>query len=227
MNTIAKAVGVRGRPEALLLRLVERLDRGEPLPTAERTLMKVTAGQAPPQYGFLFGNGLVSNYLEAYYEGSEPTPTKAIWVLVRGVLSAFVNGAFFRRLTRPVDVRVEADGVPWNATRYPAIGAGTVEDVGFRFRPFFGALSHPGRIHALGFACPPLAVVFQLPRIRMAMPCRHPDIHSALVTTLHMRSDAPITFMIDGDFHAGAHELRVEAGPTLRFVVAIGTPVQG
>lgn len=218
MNTIASGLGLRGRDLAVLRRALPRLAEPASLPHTARSLLVADGGDGP-QLGFLFGNGVISNYLHAYYEGSEPTPAKALWVLARGVLSSFVNGAAFRRLVAPAEVRVEVDGGTWAPERYVAVGAGTVDDIGFRFRPFFRAPSAPGRIHLLGIACPPFSFVLELPRIWLAKPTRHPDIHTALTPGFTLRSAGPIDFMVDGDFHRGGREVVVTAGPTVRFLL--------
>lgn len=218
MNTIASGLGLRGRDLAVLRRALPRLPDLAACPHTERSLLLADGGDGP-QLGFLFGNGVISNYLHAYYEGSEPTPAKALWVLARGVLSSFVNGAAFRRLVAPAEVKVEVDGSTWTPDRYVAVGAGTVDDIGFRFRPFFRSLQAPGRIHLLGIACPPFAFVLELPRIWLAKPTRHPDIHSTLTPGFTLRSAAPIDFMVDGDFHRGGRRVTVSAGPTVRFLL--------
>ncbi len=217
MNTVASGIGVRGATRAVLKRVVGHLRAGQSLPTVARSLLRVDG--AAPQYGFLFGNGLIANFLEVYYEGAEPSPLKALWILARGVLSAPFGGGMIRRLMRPIRLDVEVDGVRSERRDHLAIGAGTVDDIGFRFRPFFRAPGHPGHLHLLAIACTPLRLVAELPRIWTARPPRSPDIGAALTTGFVLRADRPINFMIDGDFHEGGTALVVSVGPTVRLVV--------
>ncbi len=217
MNTIASGLRIRGSTRALVARIVDELRARRPLRTVTRSLLRVDGPE--PQYGFLFGNGLIANFLEVYYEGSEPTPLKALWILARGVLSAAYGGAMIRRLMRPILLDIEVDGVRSARRDHLAIGAGTVDDIGFRFRPFYLAPRHPGRIHTLAIACTPLRFVFQLPWIWTARPTRDADIHPSVSEAFVLRADRPINFMIDGDFHAGGAELRVSTGPEVRLIV--------
>lgn len=216
MNTVASGVGVRGRPERLLAELVAGVREGRPRTAAPRTLLRVSGEE--PQYGFLFGNGLISNFLEAYYEGAEPSPAKAAWLLTRAVASACVGGALIRRLMRPVRCEVEAGGETWESRDWLAITAGTVDDIGLRFRPFFEAPAHPGHLHALGLGCGPMGVVVSLPRIRFARPLVAPGIRSAVVPRLRIRGVEAQAFMVDGDFHRGGQSLEVGAGPEVRLL---------
>ncbi len=217
MNTVASGIGVRGTPAELLGALVARYHSGEPFPEVERNVLCVPG--ETPQYGFLFGNGLISNFLEIYYEGAEPSPAKAAWILARAAWSALTGGKMLERLMRPIELEVEADGEVWQRASYLSIGAGTVDDIGLRFRPFHLAPRHPGHVHAVAFGCPPAALVGELGRIWLARPTAHPGIRSAVTKRLVMRANAPISYMIDGDFHTGEQTLTVEVGPRLRLIL--------
>lgn len=218
MNTVASGIGIKGTPAELLGRLVSRYHAGEPIGSVERNLLHVTGDR--PQYGFLFGNGLISNFLEVYYEGSEPSPTKAAWILAKAILSALVGGDLIRRLMQPVEVQVtlDDDGTwPWR--QYLCVAAGTVDDIGLRFRPFYDAPRYPGRLQALGLACSPLDVVWELPRIRLARPTKHRDIGSAVVESVRMTAQREIPYMIDGDFHVGGQTLEIRVGPRVKLLL--------
>jgi diacylglycerol kinase family enzyme len=217
MNTVASGLGIRGTAATLLDALVRRYHQGEPFPTAERHLLVVDG--AEPRAGFLFGTGLLANFLEAYYEGAEPSPAKAALLLARAALSAVIDGAFIRRIMRPTEVEAEVDGVRWDATRFLSVCAGTVDDIGLGFRPFYESVRYPGRMHALGLHCSPLDVVRALPRIWRALPIEHPEVDSAVAGRLVLRSSTPIAYMVDGDFHQGDREITARVGPSVRFIL--------
>lgn len=217
MNTVASGIGVKGTPAALLGALVARYHAGEPIAEVERNVLCVPG--ETPQYGFLFGNGLISNFLEVYYEGSEPSPRKAAWILARAVWSALTQGPLFTRLMRPVELEVEVDGQVWPKASYLSIGAGTVDDIGLRFRPFHLAPRHPDHLHAVAFGCTPPQLVAQLGRIWTARPITAPGVRSVVTKRIVMRAAGPIPYMIDGDFHTGGDTLTVEAGPRLRLLL--------
>lgn len=214
MNTVASGLGIRGRPNELLGRLVGAYHSGEPLPVLERNLLVVD-----DKAGFLFGNGLLSHFLEAYYRSPDPTPLVAARVLVHAVASALVNGSFARELMRPVEAQVTAGHRRWTATRWMTIAAGTVDDIGLGFRPFFRAVEHPGYMHALGMSCGASAVVGQLWNIWRGKPLTHPDMVDAVTDRLIIESEQAIPYMIDGDFHQGGQRLEVKVGPRLQLVL--------
>ena len=173
--------------------------------------------------GFLFGNGLFARYIEAYEEG-EPGPTRAAAVLGRAVASALVGGAFANRLTRPFAGRIEVDGQLVAEGRWLVAAAGTIDDVGLGFRPFFGSRTHPGSLHALAIGCSPYALAFQLRHTWRGRSMTHPDVHDRLGRELVVRSEHPQPFSLDGDLGRSGLVTRVRVGATIDFLVA-GAPV--
>lgn len=214
MNTMARNIGLTGSPESILGRIVSAYAADEPLSYAERNLLVVDGQQA----GFLFGNGLISSFLEAYYEGGDASPWKAVKVLVHACASALVGGAFIKRLTRPVKVKVTIDGEIWPLTEWMSVAAGTTPDVAFGFRPFFRSLHYPDSMHAMGFACSIKDIVKALPAVRLARPINHPDVLEKVGRRMVLESDEPIPYMVDGDFHMGGTTLVVEVGPRLKLI---------
>jgi diacylglycerol kinase (ATP) len=213
MNTIARSLGVFGSPAQLLDIIVSAYHDGTPLPTTRRSLLEVDGN-----YGFLFGTGVMARYLEAYYAGSEPSPRKAAWVLFQAVLSACVGGSFAARLVEPERLDVVADGSHWAPEAYRSVGAGTVADVGLGFRPFFEAPTHPGHLHAIGFATSTFGVVRALPYIWRARLPEDPNIVDQVAREVVIRGQAPVKYMLDGDFFPGSTEVRLRVGPTVEFL---------
>jgi len=218
MNTIARGLGVCGSPADLLSALLLRYHTDQPMPWAERNILRIEGGEKP-EYGFLFGNGLIGNFLQEYYAARDPSPLTAAWLLTRAVCSAAINGELIQRLSAPAECEVEVDGVRWAPKRYLTVAMGTVDDIGFGFRPFYEALRHPGRMHVLGFACDAIGVVKCLPRVRLAQPINNPDVLSAVPERVVLRSEKAMPFMVDGDFHPAGQTLTISVGPRIRFVL--------
>jgi hypothetical protein len=57
-------------------------------------------------YGFVFGNGLMANFLEEYYAKGGYGAGRAVWILTRTLLSALVWGGYARRIFRRYRGRV-------------------------------------------------------------------------------------------------------------------------
>lgn len=214
MNTMPRNLGITGSPEDILGRVVQLYHSGEPFSVIERNLMVVDGKHA----GFLFGNGIISSFLEVYYEGGDASPWKAFKVLVAAAWSAIVGGRLAQRLTQPVRCRVRVDGALWPLEQYIAVSAGTMADIGFGFRPFYAAPNHPNHFHAVGFGCTIGDIVKSLLNVRLARSTGRADVLEAVAKRMTLEADHPIGYMVDGDFHEGGQVVTVEVGPRLRFI---------
>lgn len=232
MNTVANAVGVRrGRPEDLLARLVQSYDRRalSPLESVERYVMRIvgTGDGAPggrPQFGFLFGAGVVHGFLAEYYGSGEPSPRIAARILVRASASALVRGETIRRMAAPFHGTVSLnEGDCWAERDYLAVAAGTVAHIGLGFMPFH-RFSEPaagggGAFHALGIHASAAEFVAELPRIHRGVPMRAGRACEAVSTGMLVRSTrGPVRYMIDGDLHSHDGAIDVTVGPRVRLL---------
>ena len=219
MNTVANSVGVpRGRPEGLLGRLIrdyaERASR--PLVNVERHVMRIG-----DHYGFLFGTGVVHGFIAEYYRGGEPSPLVAAKTLARGVGSTIVRGETIRRMAQPFRGSVELeDGTVWAERDFLAVAAGTIDQIGLGFRPFYRYAERAAAFHVLGITTSPVGFVRELPRVWRAEPMRAGKTLEACVARLVVRSaDGVMRYMIDGDLHERHDELEVSIGPRVKIVV--------
>lgn len=218
VNTIARNIGLTMGAKAFLGHIVDTWHAGEPFRTVERNVLVINDGEAA---GFLFGTGVLSRFMEAYYAGGTTGVFKAMRVLIRAVTSALLGTRFTRDLFRFDDVAVDVDGTPWESPEgYVAVAAGTTNDIGLGFRIFHAAADHPDHLHVLGFRCDAAAVSLRLPRIYRNKPLDLPGVYDEVARRFVIRGTEPLGYMIDGDFARTTEtELRVAVGPRIRFVV--------
>lgn len=218
MNTVANAVGVpRLGPEALLTRLVERVAAGTELRCVERKTLDVGG-----RLGFLFGTGVIYGFLAEYYRDGDPFPTPwtAFTTLARGSASAFVGGETIQRIAKPFEAELVVDGELWPARRYFSVGAGTVDQIGLGFRPFYRADDSPSTLHILGIHTSAVGFVVALPRVHLGRGMGPRKVREAVAREVTIRTpDGVVEFMIDGDLHRAEGPLDVGVGPRVRIVV--------
>lgn len=227
MNTVANSVGVRrDRPDGLLGRLVRDYARrgALELENVQRHVMRIAPTRGGrPDYGFLFGTGVVHGFLAEYYRagGGEPSPLVALKTLTLGVGSALMGGETIRRMAQPFRGSVSfEDGMTWGERDFLAIAAGTISQIGLQFKPFYRYSERPGTFHMLGIHTSSLSFVRELPRIHRGEPMREGKALEALTSRAIVRSaDGRVKYMIDGDLHDCAGELEVAIGPCVRLVV--------
>ena len=227
MNTVANSVGVRrGKPDGLLGRLVRDYARrgALDLENVRRHVMRIApCGGGKPDYGFLFGTGVVHGFLAEYYRagGGEPSPLVALKTLTRGIGSALMGGDTIRRMARPFRGSVVLDdGTIWPERDFLAVAAGTISQIGLQFKPFYRYMDRPGCFHLLGIHASSLSFIRELPRVHRGEPMRAGKALDALTSRAVVRSaDGRVSYMIDGDLHESSGELEVAIGPCVRLVV--------
>jgi diacylglycerol kinase family enzyme len=214
MNTTANSLGIKGPPGRLLFELLDRYHNREPFAVYEREVLKV--GE---DYGFIFGNGVIHNFLKAYYGTGKPSPAVAARVLLRGVASALVGGAFAAQLTKRFRAHVTADGQAWAVSDFMSVGAAVVEQIGLGFTPFYRCNERPGAFAILGIHTGALGIALELPRIWRGRPMRRDKTIDAVVSEVVLESDGELEYTIDGDTYRGGRLLRLESGPRLRLIL--------
>jgi ABC-type polar amino acid transport system ATPase subunit len=110
MNVVSASLGIGGHPESIVAELAATVRAGRDLPVIDRRCLKVG-----DTYGFVFGNGLMANFLQEYYAGQDGYgPGRALWLLARTFSSALVDGDFAKKVFRRFEGRVVVDGTELN-----------------------------------------------------------------------------------------------------------------
>lgn len=218
MNTVSNALALpRGTPEKNLARLLLRSRDGAPLPTALRSTLR-----ADGRIGFLFGTGVFQSFLREYYRRGkdDPSAVTAAETIAVMAASALVQGPLIRSLAEAVALTLEVDGQRFHLRPYMAVTAGTVEQVGLGFSPFFLADRYRGAFHLLALTGQPSSVVRDLPKVWLGLPIRDDNGLNLVArrATLESPSGA-IDYMVDGDLYTARGPLVVETGPYVRIVL--------
>lgn len=219
MNTIANSFGVRGRSSNLLFELVDKHRRGV---TPELEVIEREVLHVGDRYGFIFGNGVIYNFLREYYASGEPSPQTAARLLVRGLASVVVNGALARRLRRRFHAQVLVDGDRWAREDFITVTASVVEQIGLGFKPFYRCGEQPARFAVLGIHTSLPGLCAEMLRIRAGRPMRRDKCIDLLATEVVLHSDEKLEYTIDGDNYQTGDTLTLRTGPRLRFLRLTG-----
>jgi len=221
MNTTSNAIGVHGTPGKILLNLVERYYTTQDFDITERDILKLTDQDGNVRYGFIFGNGIMANFLEVYYENASPSPTVAASLLARTIGSAIVGGEFAQNLIRPVTIELDLDGDVIPPRPYVSLAVSTIEQIGLGFRPFTRCEEKPGYFHLSLIKGKPTQLVSALLPIRLGQRPNPETMESRIAHRAVLRSDVEFGYTIDGDMHtARGGVLTIEAGPRLQIILA-------
>jgi diacylglycerol kinase family enzyme len=214
MNVVARSLGIRTKPARLLARLVTRVRAGQPPQTIVRRCLHV--GQS---FGFVFGNGLMANFLEEYYAKGGYGAGRAIWILTRTLLSALVWGGYARRIFRRYRGRVMVEGqaLPWRSLT--GVCAATVREVGLGFKLNHRADEDPDRFSVLAIHAGPVKLAQDLVPVHRGLGVDPRRAWSAVASKLVIEpEEAEISYTIDGDLYRASGPLEIGLGPPLQFV---------
>jgi diacylglycerol kinase (ATP) len=214
MNVVSASLGIRQKAAPFLASLVATVRAEQPFATVRRRCLRIG-----DTLGFIFGNGLMANFLGEYYGTGEYGPARATWLLLRAIGSAIIDGPFIHKIFKRFEGTVEVDGQMLERTVFIGIGAATVREVGLGFKlnhradddvERFGVLAIHGRPAGL---MPDFWAVY---RGRGVSPKRS---FSAVASVIKIVPRAgSMAYTIDGDIYRGEGPLTISVGPHIDFV---------
>ena len=210
VNTVARSLGARGKPDETLAQFL----RGE-LREQRRAVVRVAADGAAPVFGFLFVNGVGVRFLELYYSGATG-PAGALSVVGRLCASALVGGRLARRAFAAFEAGLEVDGKAIDQRHFTVIAAGAVRHLGLGFAPLHSAGSDPERIHLATTGASAARLALELPALRAGSRGRTLAHFACRQAVLELA--APLAWSLDAELFPFARRLAIAAEPALRFL---------
>jgi diacylglycerol kinase (ATP) len=223
MNVVPASLSLLGPPEEILGALLTALRRaaaGVPLPTVTRNCLKVDGA-----YGFVFGCGLIANFLEEYYSKDEYGTKRALWILARTFFSGIVDGSYARRIVRRFEGVVQVDGraLPWR--RLTGVGAATVREVGLGFKLNHRADEDPDRFGFLAIHAGAVALGLDLWGVHRGTGVAPHRAFSGLGRAMRIEPEGDgCVYTVDGDLYRSQGAIEVSLGPRISFFSWKPTP---
>lgn len=215
LNTISRSFNIKGTPAGILHRVATKYAKGESFITKECDLLNVNG-----MYSFLFGNGIVANFMKTYYDTGEPSPQHGVKVLVKGIASAAVGGKLAKSWFTPFRAKIWVDGEKLEAESFTSVLAGGMEDIGVGFKPWIRAFEVDRAFHSLFITCAPMTFLPEIPRFYFSRPMHPRAGTEAVCTHIRIEAEGPFWYNQDGDMHEcedGMMDIRV--GPRVEVIV--------
>ncbi len=214
MNVVSASLGIRQEPKLFLISLLAALRAGRPLETIRRRALHIG-----DMFGFIFGNGLMANFLTEYYGTGSYGPARAAWLLTRAAGSAVVSGPFMQRLFKRFEGTVEVDGQPLDRTSFVGIGAATVREVGMGFKLNHRADDDPERFGVLAIHARPVALIPDFWSVHVGRGIAPGRAFSAVASTLTITpKEESMAYTVDGDLYKAEGAISIGLGPHVSFV---------
>ncbi|MBB3066575.1 diacylglycerol/lipid kinase family protein [Limibacillus halophilus] len=227
-NMTAADIGLKGRADKALARLVKRFQRGEALwrsETLRRSPIVVSGGgMGPPQAGFFLGGAGIYQGIEYCRDRVHTLGLEAGWANAATMASLLVQQMIGGRLLKGQNVDWRWDGGEKQSDSLSVVVATTLDRLVVGTRPFWNQPRDPSQRSGFSVTLvqkPGAAFWWSLPRLLFGKADRKLNpkgCHSGEARVLELWMDSPFT--IDGqlfDCHA-TEPLKVELGHSFEFV---------
>ncbi len=218
MNVVAASLRIRERAIPFVRQLVETARTGATFQTVRRRCLRV--GE---YLGFIFGNGLMANFLGEYYGTGKYGPARAAWLLLRACGSAVIGGPFVKKLFKRFEGTLELDGQLLERTSFVGVGAATVREVGLGFKLNHRADDDPERFGFLAIHARPISIIPDFVAVHRGKGVAPSRAMSAVASTLRVTpKGGTMSYTIDGDLYRTQGPLEISIGPPIHFVRPAG-----
>jgi len=215
LNTIARGFNIFGTPESILHNISNKYGQGEKFNTVQAKLLTING-----RHCFIFGNGLIANFMHTYYTTGNPSPAHGVATLFRGIASTFSGTQLAKDWFKKINARVTVDGNELPITQFTAILSATMKEIGVGFQPFYRAFERPDKFHVLFYTCTPLQFARELPYIFMAKPIHDYMGRETLAEKVIIEATEPFHYTQDGEMYTWeGGPLEIGLGPQLTLII--------
>jgi diacylglycerol kinase family enzyme len=213
MNTIANSLGIKGRSEEILRRVVRTVKEGCPLEVIRAHALGVN-----DRYGFIFGLGFPVSLLSAYYRGRGRGRWKSMRVLFQILLSTIKEGDGEGNFFLPFEADIWLDGEKLPMGRYTAILGSTVKGVGLGFKPTRRVGKNKGLFQILCLGMGAKRMALNALKVLFRMELRGHMLFDRMATRALIRLQRQADMQIDGEIFVNQWEIRLQVGPSILFI---------
>ncbi|MFA6009976.1 MAG: diacylglycerol kinase family protein [Desulfobacteraceae bacterium] len=214
MNTVSKSLGLSGSPDSILRRWIDSQRTGKANVLRQATL------NVNGKIGFIAGTGVVTRFLDRYYEGGRTGALKALSMIGTIVPGAVFGSKSVKHMFSPVPMNVIHEGRDLGKPSYTAVLASTVREVGLGFRLTSRCYEKPGSFHLIAADIPPLALVPRIYPLWAGKDPNHPGfLHHGPSHSTTIKHNGLLRWMMDGDMYETDKDLVISMGPLVEVVV--------
>jgi len=214
LNTVAGSIGIKGSSETILANMLVKYHEDIPFETKDIYPTKING-----EYGFMFGMGVLYNFMELYYKNGGMSPAGAAKTLIQVISSAIGNGALACKMFDRFDAEVTVNRKKWPYANYSAIYSGSINQLGLNFKAYYLIDQYPDKFHAIGFSLPPRNILPYLPLINLGKSSGCPNLIEEAAEEMIIKLKKPMGYMIDGEMKSPVDTFHISRGPKLTVLV--------
>jgi diacylglycerol kinase family enzyme len=212
MDNVARTIHLEGKGPDLIKRLLWAIDNKKEIKIHKRDTIKIN-----DKYCFLFGTGLVTNFLNEAYNGKEKGFIRNIQVGLSALLEGLKNdgnGKIFNWM----DGEIYIDGNRVNINPVNGILAGTVEHIGMGFSPLISASKVNKSFQVIITAMPPSKLIKSINRLRTGKEIDDKGYYNTICKKIKLLYPGDFDYTMDGDIYKANNELVIETGPSVKLI---------
>jgi hypothetical protein len=215
INMLAANLGISGSPEKILFRLMEAHSTGKFKKIAKLNTIKVEN-----DYGFLFGNGSCSTFLEEFYR-NKTGAIGSVLLLGRVVLSRFFDQEYYNRLIFDDMMSIQIDDRPKFNQRSCTLLCATVERMPLGPRMFPKNVEGSSTFQCVNAVVPAIDAWYRMPASVLLRPEAEDSVKKAFCgRSLKISCERSNAYTLDGElFYPDKSEIEISLGPQLEFLV--------
>jgi len=213
MNTMSTSLKLKGATLDICARAVERYRQGAEFELLDQPLVRLN-----DKYGFMTGAGLATNFLEAYYSGTNTGPIEGAKIVAKAVVSAVTRTEYAKKLFSLAQADIEVDGETVPFQEFTAVLGCSIVEIGLGFKVTPRAYDQPGHFQFWATRLSPLAVVPILHRFYQGKDIIHPDFFNRLAKRVEIRPKGKFRYTIDGELYDTQEPVVISAGPVIKVV---------
>jgi diacylglycerol kinase family enzyme len=215
INVLAGNLGLQGRPEQILYRLIEAHSLGQVLPEVSYSTVQIGEN-----YGFIFASGASARFLREFYK-NKTGAFGSIALTAKVMISALVQGPLFRRIVANDYLSTTlAEGGSLRCAAVSILGA-TVPHFPFKRCLFPRATQEPDKIHLLNVAMTPEELVGRFLPYFILYPQGNQQGKLRVASSHFLLSgDKTIPYTLDGElYHSKENYVELSVGPKITFLI--------
>jgi len=210
MNTIANSIKHKGKGEDILSNVVEKYRAGKELNFIRQPILHVN-----DNYGFMWGYGVVGNFLEQYYKGTNLGPWQAVKTAVKLVGSAVFGTATAKQVFQPYESVLEIDGTTLEVPDCTAVMICSIVEVGLGAKIAYRAYEKPGYVHMRALTVKPYQFVPWLYHAFRGIRVPHEGFIDEIAKTITIKTKGNPPYTVDGELYKDTNEFVISQGPVM------------
>jgi len=210
MNTISNSIKHKGKSENILSRVVRKYRAGEALDIVRQPVLQIN-----DHYGFMWGCGVVGNFLEQYYKGTALGSWQAFKTVATIVSSAIFRTSLAKQVFQGYQTVVDFDERRMEIPGCRGLVICSIIEVGLGFKMAYRAYEKPGYMHVRGTSLKAYQFAPWIGHIWLGKPVPNEGVIDEIARKVCVKVEGKPPYTVDGELYKDTDEFNLRQGPVI------------